>query len=256
MADLFSPYVELVINDQNQVRNQFQAFDLWLSRKEPCDLCDFTLKAGLPDLGLVKDMPVKVLIGYDLEQLWPVFSGYVVEPVHPRYLLKDECLKLFRTEIVQTFLDVTPQDVIKYGLRAACIADSKLDLTDYPHKDRFVAAENASDIIRRVNATWGLGHDWYFKGKTFCWDVSVPQPGTVYSYRYGENIIELEYPGETPGCGSLITVISPFVEHSQEIEIIWPGITNTRFMVETVRHFLNGKGSWRSEIHFRELEEA
>jgi len=251
MADLFSPYVEMLIGNQIQVRNQFQAFDLWLSRKEPCDICDVTFSGGLTDLGLVKDTPVEILLGYDLGQLWPVFSGYVADAVHPRYLLKDECLRLFQAKVIQTFTDVAPQDVIKYGLRAAGISDARLDQTDYPHKRCFVAAENVSDLVRRVNAAWGIEHDWYFRGKTFCWDAPAPQPGTVYSYQYGENIIELE-----PETGRFTTVISPFIEHSREIEIIWPGITSTRFIVETVRHFLNEKGSWRSEIYFRELEAA
>lgn len=265
MDNLFSPFVELRVGD-NKVRNQFDAFDLWLSRKEPADICDFTLRKGLPELGLAKDVPVEIWVGYDLENAYCVFSGYVAEPRHPRYLCKDEAVKLFRTPVVQTFLNVTPQDVIRSGLQQAGVTEFELDNTAYARKPRFVAAgENVSDLVRRVNATWGLGHDWYFKGKKFYWNKPEPQPGPVYSYQYGENIIDLEFftdrepqgqraAGTTTGAGRLLTVVSPFVNHSQEIEIIWPEVKSTRYLVETVRHFLNENGALRTEFYFRELE--
>lgn len=268
--DLFSPFVELRAGAGGAaVRNLFAGLDIWLSRKEPADIAEFTFKLGLPELNLAKDTPVEIWIGYDDKNSWKVFTGYVAEPRPPKFLCKDEALLLFKTKIVQTFINVTPQDVIKFGLQKAGVARFKLAEQKFPLKLRFVAAgENVSDLVKRVNATWGLEFDHYFDSeRTFYWDPPAPRPGPVYSYQYGENIISLEFAterepaGQRPaggaaGAGRLVTVASPFVGHSQEIEIIWPEVPATRFFVETVHHFMNEKGSLRTEIFFRELEAA
>lgn len=265
MDNLFYPSVELNIGGSIAVR-QFAAFDLWLSRKEPADLCDFTLKTGLPDLGLAADVPVEISIGYNLEQKWTVFQGYVVEPQGTRFVCKDEGVKLFRNEIIQTFLDATPQDIIRFGLRKVGITGMDLDAKAYPAKPRFVASgETVSELVRRVNTTWGISNDWYISGKKFCWGNKLRTDKPIYVFEYGENIIDLEFAadrepygqrkvGATSGAGKLLTVVSPFIDHSQEIQILWPEIKSTRFQVEKVRHFLNENGALRTEIYFRELE--
>ncbi|TEB09135.1 hypothetical protein [Pelotomaculum propionicicum] len=265
MLNMFSPFIELV-SPGGKVRNFFSKMDVWLSRKEPADIAEFTLKTGLPALGLAKGAPVEIWIGYDPSKAWRVFAGYVTEPRSPNYLCKDEALKLFKTNIVQSFQDVAPQDVIRFGLLEAGITVFTLDDTVYPHKSGFVAAgENVSDLVKRVNATWGITNDHYFDGdRRFYWTPPTPQPGPVYVYEYGENILSLEFfderdpygqraAGSTSGAGKLLTVASPFISHSREIKIIWPEVRQTRYLVETVRHFLNDKGSLRTEIYFREM---
>jgi hypothetical protein len=264
MRRLFSPVVELRA-PAGTVRNVFERLDVILSRKEPADVAEFTLRKGLPDVGLAREAPVEIWIRYDREA-WRVFAGYVVEDRRPAYLCKDEAVKLFRTSIVRTFVDVTPHDVLRYALQQAGVAEYVLADCSCPRKPVFVAAgENVSDLVRRVNATWGLGHDWYFDAdRRFHWDPPVPQPGPVFRYEYGRNIIELDFQterephgqraaGATSGAGRLLTVASPFVAHSREISIVWPEVKQSRFFVECVRHFLNEKGGLRTEIYFREL---
>ena len=265
MDNFLSPYIDLKVGS-TEVRNQFASLEVMLSSKQPADICEFALKLGLPDLGLVKDKEIELYIGYSGERSWKVFSGYVYEPRAPRFLCKDEALKLFKTEVIQTFLDVTPQDVINFGLKKAGITQMELDSKAYPKKDRFVAAgENVSDLVRRVNTTWKIYNDWYFKEKKFYWKPFTPVPGPVYSYRFEENILDLTFTtdrepygqrkvGSTSSSGKLLTVVSPFINHGQEIEIIWPEIKATRFIVEAVKHFMNDVGALRTEIHFRELE--
>jgi hypothetical protein len=203
-----------------------------------------------------------------LNQAWKVFSGYVTEARSPHFLCKDEGVKLSKDPIVQTLQQVTPQDVIRFALGKAGITSMELDSTQYQRKDRFViAGETAADLIRRVNTTWGLTHDYYFIAEKFFWNPPKPVAGPVYSYQYGENILSLEFAtdrepqgqraaGSTSGSGKLTTVVSPFINHSQEIEILWPEVKSTRFMTETVRHFLNENGALRTELYFRELEAA
>lgn len=265
MDKLFYPCIELNIAGA-AIRNQFAALDLWLSRKEPADLCEFTLKTGLPDLGLAKDSAVEIAISYNLEQKWTVFSGYVVEAQTTRFVCKDEGIKLFRSEIIQTFLDATPQDIIRFGLRKAGISEMKLDSKPYPTKPRFIASgENISELVRRVNTTWGINNDWYFAGKTFCWSSELRTDKPIYTYEYGENIIDLEFStdrdphgqrkaGQTSGAGKLSTVVSPFVDHSQEVIILWPETKSSRYFVEKVHHFLNENGALRTELFIREME--
>jgi hypothetical protein len=268
MSDMLSPFVELRANNV-RIKNLFSRLDIWLSRKEPADIAEFTMKTGLPELSLAKDVPMELWMGYDPANTWRVFSGYVTEPRSPRYLCKDEATKLLKTQIIKTFLGVTAQDVILYGLRIAGVNHYVLDSKQTPMKTRFVAAgENVSDLVKRVNATWGLENDHYFDGdRRFHWDPPVPQPGPVYSYQYGKNIIDLEFftdrepaglrpAGGTTGAGKLLTVASPFIKHSSEIEIIWPEVKSTRYLVETVHHFLTDAGTLRTEIYFREMPEA
>lgn len=261
---LFSPFIELTVGN-TKIRNQFSKFDMWLSRSEPADICEIALKRGLPDIGIKQDMPVSVAVGYDLTKRYDIFSGFVQASKHPHYMFKDHCLKMFKTQIRETFIDVIPQDVIKHGLRQAGITDYKLDEKLYVRKPRFiVAGENVSEMIRAVNQTWQLNNDWYFTGKTFHWDQLQLSGESTYSYRYGENIIDLQFTtdrdvygqrttGKSSGAGKLITIISPFIKHSTEIQIIWPGVSNTRYWVETVRHYLNNNGALRTDILFREL---
>lgn len=265
-SKLFYPCAELNIGGSTVVKRQFATLDIWLSRKEPSDICEFSLNNGLPDMGLEKDVALDIIISYNQEQKWTVFSGYVVEPRGTRFLCKDEGVKLFRTEVVQTFLDAAPQDIIRFGLRKAGISDMSLDPTSYSPKARFMASgENASELVRRVNATWDIENDWYFSSKKFCWNNELRTDKPVYTYEYGENIISLEFftdreptgqrkVGGTSGAGKLLTVVSPFVEHSQEIKILWPETKSTRFVVEKVRHFLNEKRALRTELYFREME--
>lgn len=265
--ELFCPFVELNIAGRAVLRNHLKTFDVWLSRKEPADVCAFMLKPEVPDLSITKDTQINVSIGYSLTQKWQVLSGFVTDPAHPAYIVKDGAIKLFRTKIVQTFMDATPQDIINFGLRAAGISEVSLDQNSYPGKKRFVAAsENVSELVHRVNTTWGIANDWYFSGQKFCWNSDVPLSGKpVYVYEWGKNIIDLSFKmardqygqraaGATTGAGKLITVVSPFVEHSQEVKIIWPGIKNTRFVIETIHHYLNDKGVLRTDFMFRELE--
>ena len=267
MDNFLSPYIDLKIGS-TEVRNQFSSLDVMLSCKQPADVCEFALKLGLPDLGLVKDKEIELYIGYSEEKSWKVFSGYVYEPRAPRFLCKDEALKLFKTNIIQTFLNVTPQDVINFGLKKAGITQIDLDSKVYPKKERFAAAgENASDLVRRVNTTWGISNDWYFKEKKFYWKPFTPISGPVYSYQYQQNILDLTFTtdrepygqrtaGSTSSSGKLLSVVSPWINYGQEIEIIWPEIKATRFIVEAVRHFMTEVGTLRTEIDFRELEAA
>ncbi len=266
-ASLFSPFVELR-TDGGKVRNFDKKIDVWLSRKEPADIAEFELITTIAELGLAPDVPIELYMGYSMDSPFKVFSGYITEPRDPLYLAKDEALKIFRAKPISTMLKVTPQDVIKFGLQQAGVTDFQLSEKVFTPKSRFIiSGENVSDLVRRVNETWGIDYDWFFdaEGK-FYWDEPVPKESEIYSYRYGENIIELDFDtdreiygqrklGKTTGLGRMLTVLSPFVGHSQEIEIIYPEVGDRRFMTETVHHFRNEQGSLRTEIFFREIKE-
>lgn len=265
-ASMFSPYVELR-TAAGKVRNFDKKIDIWRSRKEPADVAEFELLTAIPELGLGADVPMEIYMGYDLDSPFKVFKGYITEPRDPLYLAKDEALKIFRAKPVSTMLKVTPQDVITFGLQQAGVSEFQLSGETFAIKERFViSGENVSELVRRVNETWGIDYDWFFdaEGK-FYWDAPSPVPGPVYSYRYGENIIELDFDtdreiygqrklGKTTGLGRMLTVLSPFAGHSREIEIIYPEVGDRRFMTETVHHFRNEQGSLRTEIYFREIK--
>ena len=243
--NMFSPIVELRVGNTIRVRNQFQVFDLWLSRQEPSDVCQFTLKLGLP-LDIKKDQPIEIWMGYELDQVASVFSGYATEARSPNYLCKDEMARLFDIPVVQTFVNVDPQDVIRYALQKAGVAKQRLDPARYPRKPLFVAAgENVSDLVRRVNTTWGLNNDWYF-GKPFA-GISLYRPVRCTAISMAKTLltwnlapIVKRLASELPERRLAVEAANgalPFVAHSQEIEVIWPEVKDARYLVETVRHF-------------------
>lgn len=265
MSNMLSPVAELRVGNA-RVRNFFTKLHVWLSRKEPADRVEFSLKSSLPELGLVKDTPIEIWLGYNPDQIWRVFAGYITDAASPRFVAKDEAVKLFRTKIVQMFQNVSPQDIIRYGLQQAGILDIVLAPDTFPRKARFAAAgEHVSELVSRVNATWRLDFDHYFDSdRRFHWDAPVPKPGRVYSFEYGQNIIELDFntdrdphgqraAGDTAGAGRLLTVLAPFVGHSQEIGITWPNIGDRQFITETAHHFISDRGALRTELFFREL---
>lgn len=194
--------------------------------------------------------PVSVMLGYD-NNLQEVFSGYVTNGYNGasdenEILFKDKMLLLERTTVTHTFLEATPQDIIRYGLLLSGISDYSISSAAYPEKDRVsVVKKNVVGILNQINAAWGIHIDGFFLRGIFYWGER-PEQESIYELEYGVNIISLE---RMNGRWQLETVSLPFLQHSQQIQVTHPYINGT-FEIKKLLFTTNEAGFIRTKIFF------
>ena len=120
--------------------------------------------------------------------------------------LKDEMLLLEETEINNTFLNTTPQEMISYFLGQAGVTKSKLSPEIFPER-RQVPIKKMSVIqaINAVHAAWGIKKKFFFSGGVFYWGEK-PEQKKVTVFEYGVNVLTLTRSG---GVWELETVSVP-----------------------------------------------
>ena len=114
-----------------------------------------------PKLTLARKDPAAIELGYN-DVFEEVFSGYVAKPYNgggfmDEITLKDEMLLLEETQINNTFLDTTPQEMISYFLAQAGLSKMKLSATGYPERKRLpIRQMNVIEAINAVHAAWNI----------------------------------------------------------------------------------------------------
>ena len=173
-----------------------------------------------PKLTLARKDPAAIELGYN-DVFEEVFSGYVAKPYNgggfmDEITLKDEMLLLEETQINNTFLDTTPQEMISYFLAQAGLSKMKLSATGYPERKRLpIRQMNVIEAINAVHAAWNIKQPFFFSGGVFYWGEK-PEQEKTYIFEYGVNIIALTRIG---GAWELETVSAPFVRHSHKISV-------------------------------------
>lgn len=179
------------------------------------------------------------------------FEGYVAKPYDSssgmnEILLKDGMMLLGDTFITNTFLNATPQEILRFCLLKAGVSTMRLSSETYPVKKRFaVSRKNIISVINDIHATWGISVKFFFMGGVFYWGV-LPDQEKVYSFEYGTNIISLNRSG---GVWELETVSAPFIKHSQTINVTHPQASGS-FEVKKVVFTTNEAGFIRTYIYF------
>lgn len=127
-----------------------------------------------PEISVERKAPAFIRLGYD-GNLEDVFEGYVAKGYDSggfanEINLKDEMLLLEETEINNTFLNTTPQEMISYFLGQAGVTKSKLSPEIFPER-RQVPIKKMSVIqaINAVHAAWGIKKKFFFSGGVFYW---------------------------------------------------------------------------------------
>lgn len=203
-----------------------------------------------PKISLARKDPAAIELGYN-DALEEVFTGFVSKPYNGggfvnEINLKDEMLLLEETEINDTFLDTTPQEMISYFLGKAGVSRMKLASTGYPRRKRLpIRKMSVVQAINAVHAAWNIKPRFFFSGGVFYWDEK-PEQSKVYTFEYGVNILSLERPG---GVWELTTVSAPFVKHSHKINVIHPKVTG-EVEVSKVVSMTNEDGFIRTKIYF------
>lgn len=201
-------------------------------------------------IGITKGDEMSIYLGYSgiMEE---VFTGYVSSPYNRaqgknEILAKDEMQRLEEVTISETFLDVTPQEIVRYLLEVAGISNFQISQEVYqPKKVVPVAQKNGIQVLEEIRRLWQIQKRFYFSGGVFYW-CTDPEQKQTYLFEYGSNIIRLE---RSMGSWELETVSMPFIHHSQTIKVIHPAYTGSA-LVKKVLFKTNDAGFIRTYITF------
>lgn len=153
---LITPRFRITVGDQ--VFTQGIRVECHSSRREQCSWATLEYDPGYAGLlDLASMAPAQVELGYDGDYD-TLLTGYMADgqALGP-YRILDDTLFLKRTYVKETFLDCCPQDIIRFGLGRAGIADYRLSDTMYPKKDVVpVPRMNVAELIQEVGRVWGL----------------------------------------------------------------------------------------------------
>ena len=191
----------------------------------------------------------ELMLGYD-GNLQSVFQGYVYKPVsnsgtERELLLKDDMLKLETTKITQTFMDVTPDEIVKYCLALANITEYKLFKNNYPKRKVVpIVQKSIIQVFEEVKKLWNIKDLFYFAKGVFYFGQKHIQE-KIYTFEYGNNIISLN---KENNLWVLETAQVPFIRHSDVINLDHPKIEGEQEVKKIV--FSNGSGFMRTRIYF------
>ncbi len=191
-----------------------------------------------------------IRMGYD-GRMQDVFRGIVAKSYNKatfkdEILLKDYTLKLEDARISGTFLEVTPQDLVRQGLMRAGIGEARLGGGDYPVKKKVAVREKTvAEYLMEVDSLWGIKTTKSFLLGVFYWNEK-PEQDDMYLFEYGNNIISLT---REQRLWKLETVAVPAVQHSRRIGVKHPEISGT-FEVEKVIFSSDDRGFARTKIFF------
>lgn len=189
------------------------------SKEARSDWCKVELTTQLQGIITYEDMEkATVELGYD-EDYDMLLSGYCRRTTGDYWkeiMIRDAMIKLERSNIKGTFVDCTPQDVIRYVLAQAGITNYQLSDSEYGKKDTFIVnKQDGIKTIAQVNSTWGIDNNFFFQDEVFYWGCK-PKQEDVYILEESENILSLKKYGE---LYEIETLGVPWIHHSQEIEV-------------------------------------
>ncbi|SKC68225.1 hypothetical protein [Maledivibacter halophilus] len=227
-------------------------FDVFSSKEKHFDWAKVRFTKEFVDkVSFNKMDDVKIYLGYSGNNE-AIFDGYVKRTVNTGMTLdneivaKDEMIKLEETRITETFLNVSPQEIIQYGLDKAGIKNYKIKSQTFVKKPTLVVArKNIVELMGEVNRIWGINERFFFLDKIFYWG-EIPDQDEIYEFIYGENIINMTFKN---GFWVFETISAPFVRHSHKINVTHPSISGI-FEVYRVHYSVNEKGFPRTEIYF------
>lgn len=193
---------------------------------------------------------VSIKLGYEGE-LEETFVGVLIKnydtaEVMDEVIFRDRMQMLYKTTICATYLNCSPQEIIRDGLQKAGITQFVLTDTVYQPKARVpIVEKNMLGVLRQINSLWGIDvHGCFIKG-IFYWGIK-PEQEDILEFIYAENIISLD---RAKGMWELVTVSVPSIQHSQMIKVTHPKITGS-FEVEKVIFTTNEGGFLRTSIYF------
>lgn len=214
---LISP--EFRINTEKYEITSGMEVEVFSSRSARADWCKVELTSQYEGIVTYEDMEeATVELGYedDYDILLDGYCRKTENDFWKEIMIRDAMIKLERVTIKQTFIDCTPQDIIRYILCQAGITDYQLSAQEYGKKKAFILSEqNGIKAIAQVNSICGIENDFFFQNKIFYWGCK-PEQKNIYVLQESENILSLKKVGE---LYEIETLGVPWIHHSQEIEV-------------------------------------
>lgn len=242
--ELFSPAVRVDVGPYRLTSGV--GLEVYSSRKTRRDWAQVRLSdAYAGAVQITEDMPAVVRLGYG-GALQTVLSGKVASCSATELLVYDDTAKLDSVTVTDTYLDVTPQELVGVVLRAAGVTEYEIDPTPYPPRSVVpVRCKTGTQVLQQINKLWGISAEYRFLGGCFYWGTG-PIQDNIYHFEYGKNILDLTCTG---GVWTLQTVSVPFIRHSDKIAVTAPQISGI-VTVQDVRYTLSQAGFVRSVLRF------
>lgn len=199
------------------------------SRESKTDWCSVVLTSQLQKLISYEDLePAAVMLGYD-EDYDNLITGYAQKKrtdYWKEILIKDDMIKLERTEVRDTFEHCEPQDIVRFILTRAGVENYVLSDVNYSTRDIVVLNKlNGISAIKAVGSAWNMDTDFFFRDGVFYWGCKPPQD-LVYILEEGRNILSLKRYGT---LFEIETLGVPWIHHSQVVRVIhskYSGLVN------------------------------
>ncbi|GAB6100443.1 hypothetical protein JCM16358_23220 [Halanaerocella petrolearia] len=252
MIEYIAPYFHITVGSKEI--KKIKSFEHISSRITPVDLAEIELTSKEDSLQVGQEIIIKQ--GYRTKGLWQLFKGNInnlTNDNRTKLFCKDNMAALKEVKITKSFVDCTPQDILRYSLNQAGV-DYTLSSKVFRKKHHFVVRNrDVITLVKLINETWGLDFDFYFDDETFFWGSWQESPRysteEIVKFEYGKNIIEL-----TPnrdGSGLLKTIAVPFLKHSNVIKITHPSFEGLA-KIDRIRNHYQDKG--RCYIEWQELK--
>lgn len=248
MYEFFSPEVRVDIGNYSFEKDI--SLQVALDDDKSCDWAVVTLSEKLlSKVNISKELPVKIYLGYQ-GNLEEILAGEVIGIRDNEIHIRNAFIKLMRTKITQNFVRCTPQEVVSFVLNQAGIEQSELGTEPYPMmKLLSVRQQTGLDVLKYVDQKWSLNNSYYyFEGSLFKWNVKE-DTSKVYSFIYGENIIDLQ--NICPKTWELTTISVPQLKVRKYIEVQHPKI-NGMYQIKKLMFEVNESGFIRTKITFKE----
>ena len=177
--ELFYPELQVVIGPY--VLQEGITFTSYSDPKTPYDWCRILFTEEFQgSIQVEEKAEVEVYAGYG-GSLQLFFKGLVAKNYNQagakdEILVKDYSLKLAETKVTNTFLDVSPQELVQYSLQEAGIIE--YELTDQVYRPKGVVSviqKTVVEFLKEINALWNIQADSYFQLGKFYWGMEPEQ---------------------------------------------------------------------------------
>ena len=231
IKNLISPEFRVTIGEYEFTEGI--AVECFSSAETHMDWCKITLAEELEGLFEFEPMtPAKVELGYEGDY-GTLIDGYArqADDDWQEIMIKNDLLKLEQLVVKDTFIDCTPQDIVRYLLVCAGITNYQLSDADYGKK-RVLAIDKRNGIkaLVEINSAWGINLSFFFKDGIFYWGTQKEQK-EIYILEEDETIMSLERYGS---YWEAETLGIPWIHHGQEIEVEHEKFTGTAVVTKTI----------------------
>jgi len=216
VKNLISPEFRITIG--NYEFTEGVAVECFSSEETHMDWCKVVLAEELEGLFEFEPMTAaKVELGYE-DDFDTLIDGYARQEADAwqEIMIKDDLSKLEQLTVKDTFVDCTPQDIVRYLLIQAGITNYQLSDFKYEKKQVVVINErNGIKALTALNAAWNIKVSFFFRDGIFYWGTQKEQK-EMYILEEDETIMSLERYGS---YWEAETLGIPWIHHGQEIEV-------------------------------------